>query len=90
MLHLFLENGYKTVEIVSILGLSRETVRVHKRMWEHGGPTYKKIINIMARKENTKLFISKLEKLLMPLNLALRAKNDMKARAKLLGGDWND
>ncbi|MBI2420884.1 MAG: hypothetical protein HYV38_02260, partial [Candidatus Levybacteria bacterium] len=44
MLHLMLENGYKTSDIQSFLSISKETIRVHKNIWSRGGVTYKKVI----------------------------------------------
>jgi len=90
MLHLLLDNKYKSLEIQSILGVSKETVRVHKVNWERGGETYKKIINKIANKRKVKLFLQAIEKKLRPLELALQSKTNMKARAKFLSGDYND
>ncbi|PIR79922.1 MAG: hypothetical protein COU25_02915 [Candidatus Levybacteria bacterium CG10_big_fil_rev_8_21_14_0_10_35_13] len=90
MLHLLLESKYKDFEIQSILGISRETVRIHKQNWEKGGPIYKKIINKISRGRKIKLFFKALDKKLKPLELALISKTDMKARAKFLSGDYND
>lgn len=89
MLHLMLENGYKTSEIQAFLSISKETIRVHKNIWERGGLTYKKVISKIARQEKTKQFFKKLENLFKPIDLAIRSRNDMKARAKLGSGDWN-
>ena len=89
MLHLMLENGYRTSEIQAFLNISKETVRVHKNIWSRGGATYRKIISKIAGQEKTRQFFKKLEKLLKPFDLAIRSRNDMKARAKLASGDWN-
>jgi uncharacterized protein YerC len=88
MLHLMLENGYKIFQIESVLGLSRETIRVHQNIWSRGSEVYKKIIAKIARREKAKVFWQKVEKIFKPIDLMLRAKNDMKARSKLMGGDW--
>lgn len=90
MLHLMLENNYRVVEIESVLDISRETVRVHRNIWSRGGEIYKKIIRKIARKEKAAKFWKKVEKILRPIDLALRAKTDMKARAKLAGGIWSN
>lgn len=89
MLHLMLENNYRMVEIESVLDISRETVRVHRNIWSRGGEIYKKIIGKIAQKERNVRFWKKVEKILRPIDLALRAKTDMKARAKLAGGVWS-
>lgn len=88
MLHLMLENGYKSFEIEKVLGISGETVRVHNNIWSKGGETYKKIIRRMAKREKTKIFRRGIEKILKPIDLALNVRTNMKARAKLASGDW--
>lgn len=90
MLHLMIENNYTESKIKAVLGISRETVRTHKNIWERGGETYKKIIGKIAKREKTKEFWEKVGKILEPFELALSSRNDMKARAKLLSGDWMD
>lgn len=89
MLHLLLDNKYKSLEIQSILGVSKETVRVHKSSWEKSGETYRKIINKIANRRKVKLFLQAIEKKLRPLELVLQAKTNMKARAKFLSGDYD-
>lgn len=89
MLHLLLENNYRSLEMQSFLGISKETVRVHKSNWEKGGETYRKIINKIAKGRKIKLFLQAIDKKLRPLEFALQSKTNMKARAKLLSGDYN-
>ena len=86
MLHLMLEQGYNQSQIKTVLSMSRETIRVHKRVWERGGTIYKMIIRKIAKREKTKQFWKTVEKILQPLNLALQAKTNMKTRAKLMTG----
>lgn len=88
MLHLLLENNYRSVEIQSILGVSKETIRVHKQTWEKGGEMYRKIINKIANRRKIKLFLQAIDKKLQPLELVLQSKTNMKARAKFLSGDY--
>ena len=83
MLHLMLENGYKTSQIEAVLGMSRETIRVHGYIWSGGGAIYKRIISKIAGKEKTKRFWDKVDKVLKPLDLALRSRTDMQARVQL-------
>lgn len=83
MLHLMIENGYRIFQIESVLGISRETIRVHKHIWSRGGETYRKLIGKIAKREKAKRFWEKVEKILKPIDLALKAKTNMKARAKL-------
>jgi len=88
MLHLMLENKYETSQIKAVLGISKETIRVHGYIWKNGGEKYKKTIQKIAKREKTKEFWKKIEKLLKPLELALESKTNMKARAKFATGDW--
>jgi hypothetical protein len=82
-----IENGYETMAIAAALGMSRETIRNHKKIWEYGGRTYKKVIGRLAKREKTKDFWNKVEEVLYPLDLFLQSKSNIKARAKLLSGD---
>lgn len=88
MLYLLLENKYSGVKIQSILGVSEETVRVHKNNWEKGGQIYKRIINKISNRKKVELLFKAIDRKFKPLELVLRSKNDMKARSKLLSGDY--
>lgn len=91
MLHLMLEQGYGQSQIKTVLNMSRETIRVHKRIWEKGSTTYKLMIKKIAKREKIKQFWKTVEKILQPINLALQAKTNMQARAKLMTGvDMDD
>lgn len=90
MLHLMLENQYTITEIGSVLGISRETIRVHRNIWGRGGIIYKNIIRKIADREKTKEFWQKVERILKPLELVMSSRSDMKARAKLLSGELFD
>lgn len=90
MLHLMFENGYKPFQIETVLSMSRETIRVHGNIWSRGGVVYKQIISKIAKREKAKRFWEKVEKILKPIDLALRSKTDMKARAKFASGNWFD
>jgi len=89
MLHLMLENNYPTSNIETSLKVSRETVRVHKNIWQNAGSIYKEIISKISKKERTRQLFNKIESMLKPLDLAMRARSDMRARAKLVSGDWD-
>jgi uncharacterized protein YerC len=84
MLHLMLEREYKVSEISSVLGITRETIRVHRQVWIRGGTTYKKILQKIARREQTKEFWKKINQALNPIELVLHTKTNKKARIKLL------
>lgn len=88
MLHVLLKRNYATSQIESFLGVSRETVRIHKGIWENSGATHKKIIHQITQKQKAKQFWKKIEAILKPVDLFLKAKTDMKARAKFASGDW--
>lgn len=90
MLHLLLERGFYSSQIESTLGVSKETVRTHKNVWSRGGKVYKSIIQEIAKRNKTKEFWEKIEKLLKPVELVLQAKTNMKARAKFASGEWYD
>ena len=89
MLHLMLESGYQTPAIKAVLGMSFETIRVHRNIWGKGGKTYKAMLQKLVKREKAKLFWKKVESILKPLNLALHAESDMKARAKLLNRNYD-
>src|SRR5258706_1671008 len=89
MLHLMLENGYDLSEITCMLGLSKDTIYRHKTVWSIGDETYKAIISKLAKRGKTKEFWNKIEKALRPVELALAAKTNIKARAKLFSGNYD-
>lgn len=93
MLHLMLERGYKNSEIRSILGISKETVRIHKLLWANGGSIYREIIRVLVNNNLNKEFWKKiddsLKTMLKPVELFVKGRNDMKARAKFASGKWD-
>ncbi|MBI4098178.1 MAG: hypothetical protein HY426_04025 [Candidatus Levybacteria bacterium] len=93
MLHLMLERGYKNSEIRSVLGISKETVRIHKLLWANGGAVYKEMIMLIVKKNKNKQFWKKIdgaiESMIKPVELIVKSRNDMRARAKLASGDWD-
>ena len=89
MLHLLLENKYSPPEISLLIGLTRGTVHIHRRLWLTGGARYRTIIAEIAKRKKTKLFWKKVESTLRPVGYFLRAKSNMKARSKLLSGDYD-
>src|SRR3989304_3224157 len=50
MLHLMLERGYKNNQIQGVLGISKDTVRTHRAIWERGGTVYKEILRKIANR----------------------------------------
>ncbi len=88
MLYLMLENRYEDAQIQHVLGISKETIRTHKTKWLLGNYVYKTILNKLIKREKTKVFWTKLDHLLAPVDLLLKAKTDMKARSKFRSGDY--
>jgi uncharacterized protein YerC len=88
MLHLMIENSYDPMEIMSALSLSKETINKHKHILLRENIMYKDIIAKITKRKKTKAFWEKIEKAFRPLELALDAKTNMKARAKFLSGDY--
>ncbi|MBI2443250.1 MAG: hypothetical protein HYV40_05085 [Candidatus Levybacteria bacterium] len=89
MLHLMLEKGYKQSEIQSAVRMSRESIRVHESKWSRGSRTYKLILRKLVDHARDKEFWVKVEKALKPLELFVKARHDMKARAKFLSGEFD-
>ena len=89
MLHLMLERGYKSSQIQAFLGINKDTIRIHKAVWERGGGVYKGVLRNIANKAGTREFWERLERFLRPLDLAFKSRNDMRARAKFASGDWD-
>lgn len=89
MLHMMLERGYRQSDIKAVLGMSRETIRVHQHVWNKGGNAYKNMMRKIAKREKSKTFWKKVESILKPVELALQSKTNMKARAKLLNREYD-
>lgn len=87
MLHLMLEKGFKSSEIQITLGIKYETIRVHKNNWERGSDVYKSILRSIASKQKARLIFKRIEKMFNKLDLAMKARNDMQARARFATGD---
>ncbi len=86
MLHLMLEKGYKNSEIEATLGIRYETIRVHKNNWEKGSEVYKLVLRKIASKQKARIIFKRIENAFGRIDLALKARNDMKARAKFATG----
>lgn len=74
MLYIMLHNGYQASQIKSALGLSRETIRVHKNAFNNSSLSYKKIIKLIADKQKVPEVWKMIESLLKPLNLIMHPK----------------
>jgi len=78
MLHLLLEKEYRVTEIASILGISRETIRVHKHVWSQRDETYKSLLRKIAKLKKTKAFWKKVEKVVAPFTINVEYKDSSK------------
>lgn len=87
MLHLMIEEGYDPIEIMNVLGISRDTVFKHKMISESGDDKYKMVIDKIASRQKTKQFLKKIENLLRPIGTIMEARTNMRARAKLIYGE---
>lgn len=88
VLYMLLYKGLTNAKINSILGMSYETIRWYKQVFENKSGLFRKNIQKLINREKSKEFWKKIEKILEPVGLALQAKTNMKARAKLATGDF--
>lgn len=89
MLHLMLERGYKSSQIQAFLGVNKDTVRIHTTIWQRGGSVYKNVLKVIAKKAEAREFWERLEKFFAPVELFVKSRNDMRARAKFASGEWD-
>lgn len=90
IIFLMLKMNYNISVIQSALHISYETIRTYKNQFPSKNPEFHRILDKLARKETVKQLFRKIDKFLKPLDLALRAKTDMKARARFASGEWWD
>lgn len=88
ILYVLLYKGFTSTQIHNILGMSFETIRWYKEIYEDKTEVFKKQIDKLIKRERNIEFWKKVEKVLEPFALALEAKSNMKARAKLASGDF--
>lgn len=89
VLFMMLKRDYSPSMIQSALHISYETVRNYQNQLHHKNAVFQRIIEKLVKREKTEEFFQKLEKILKPVELFLRSKTDMKARAKFASGDWS-
>lgn len=75
------------VDVQQALGMSKETVRVYSHMKFHRSDLFKSVIEKQISKTKTKQTLAKIGKALKPLENALNAKSDMRARSDLFFPD---
>ncbi len=89
VLFMLLKRNYSPTSIQSALHVSYETVRSYQRELNHKNILFHKTIERLVQREGAREFFDKIDKILKPINLLMRAKIDMRARAKLAQGDWS-
>lgn len=89
VLFMMIKRNYSSTTIQSALHVSYETVRNYSNQIYNKGEIFQKTLNKLIGKEKSKEFWEKIDKMLKPLDLFLRSKNDMKARAKFTSGGWS-
>lgn len=90
MLYVMLSKNMSPTLIHNALHLSRETIRFHQNQFAAKSGLFHKKIKHLMTVEKTKELLNKFEKILKPFDLAVRARNDMKARAQLATIAFNE
>jgi len=83
ILCMLLEKGWTSSQIHVALSMSYETIRWYKTLFESKPEIFKETIRRLIKRENNKELWGKLDIILEPLTLIMKARNDMRARAKL-------
>jgi len=87
MLHIMLLNEVPDVKINSHLGISYETIRTYKNSLSSQNEDYKKIIKLVSKRKDMTEFLEKLSSKTEKLDNFLKAKSNMKARAKVFSNN---
>ena len=88
VLYMMLYKGMTNKQIHDSLGMSFETIHWYKQTYEGKSDLFRKKIEELLKNERNDKLWSEIEKVLEPIGLALKSKSNMKARAKLLSGDF--
>ncbi|MEX2012898.1 MAG: hypothetical protein WD967_00670 [Candidatus Levyibacteriota bacterium] len=86
ILLVLIKRNYPTQAIINLLHVSYETVRSYQNSFLFKSREFQKTLEKLVAREQTKELLSKLEKILEPIDLALKSKNNMKARARIASG----
>lgn len=89
ILFMMIKKGFPPSTIKSLIRVSYETVRTYQNLFEHKSSRFNQIIERLLKRDETNKFFKKIEKILKPIDLALKSRSDMKARAKFASGDWS-
>lgn len=92
VLYMLLLKGLTNTQINNVLSLSHETTRWYRELFDKKPELFKKTVDRLLKREQMQEFWKKVEKLLEPVGLMLQAKTNMRARARLLGGEdlWKE
>lgn len=88
ILFMMLHKNLTSAQIYSSLHFSYETVRWYRELFQTKSELFRKHIQRLITRERNKELWKKIEKAFEPLDLAFRARHDMKARAKLARGEF--
>lgn len=88
-LYMMLYKGMTSKQIHDSLSMSYETIRWYKQVYENKPDVFRKEIEKLISREKSKELWNKIERILKPIELAMNARNDMKARAKFASGDFS-
>lgn len=88
VLYMLLKKGFSSSDIHASLAMSYETIRWYKQIFDTKPIVFKKQLETLIRKEKSKDMWNRIEKILKPVEYALKAKTNMKARAKLMSRDY--
>lgn len=90
VLFMMLKKQYSSSIIKDTLHLSYETIRIHQNQLNSKNETFQKILKKLLQRQKTRELFEKINKFLKPLDLALKSKRNMQARAKFASGDWTE
>ncbi|MDO8486852.1 MAG: Trp family transcriptional regulator [Candidatus Curtissbacteria bacterium] len=88
VLIMMLKRDYPDYVCQGALHISYETVRNYKIYLNHKSQAFDKTIDRLISRQKTRELFEKIDKVLKPLELALKSGTNMKARAKFASGDW--
>lgn len=88
ILYVLLYKGLTATQIHNLLSMSYETIRWYREIFDNKSLSFKKYLKKLIKREKSKEFWNKVEKILEPFALAMEAKSNMRARAKLASGDF--
>ncbi len=88
VLYMMLYRNFSSSQIHAALSMSYETIRWYKEIFRNKSEVFKNTVERLIKREKSQEFWKKIEKILEPFALALSAKTNMKARAKLASGDF--